>query len=76
VTEESVNDGEKIVDAEKQSGQEDAGDTNKDSSAAEPEEKEPEEKVTVILVKIIICFACLHALILLLQMSQHYHPFC
>ncbi|KAL3329579.1 hypothetical protein AABB24_033769 [Solanum stoloniferum] len=44
VTEEPVNDGEKIVDAEKQSGQEDAGDTNKDSSAAEPEEKEPEEK--------------------------------
>ncbi|KAL3360322.1 hypothetical protein AABB24_013655 [Solanum stoloniferum] len=44
VTEESVNDGEKIVDAEKQSGQEDAGDTNKDSSSAEPEEKEPEEK--------------------------------
>ncbi|CAN4077344.1 unnamed protein product [Withania somnifera] len=43
-TEEPVNDGEKIVEAEKQAGQEDAGDTNKDSTAAEPEEKEPEEK--------------------------------
>ncbi|XP_055819705.1 RGG repeats nuclear RNA binding protein A-like isoform X2 [Solanum dulcamara] len=43
-TEQPVNDGEKIVEAEKQAGQEDAGDTNKDSTAAEPEEKEPEEK--------------------------------
>lgn len=43
-----VNDGEKIVEAEKEAGQEDAEDTNKDSTAAEPEEKEPEEKVTVI----------------------------
>ncbi|MCD7466899.1 hypothetical protein HAX54_003978 [Datura stramonium] len=43
-TEEPVNEGEKIVEAEKQAGQEDAGDTNKDSAAAEPEEKEPEEK--------------------------------
>ncbi|MCD7469997.1 hypothetical protein HAX54_009503 [Datura stramonium] len=39
-----VNEGEKIVDSEKQAGQEGAGDTNKDSPAAEPEEKEPEEK--------------------------------
>lgn len=43
-TEEPVNEGEKIVDSEKQAGQEDAGDANKDSPAAEPEEKEPEEK--------------------------------
>ncbi|CAN4127688.1 unnamed protein product [Withania somnifera] len=43
VIEEPVNEGEKIVDLEKQAGQEDAGDTNKDSPAAEPEE-EPEEK--------------------------------
>ncbi|XP_060179909.1 RGG repeats nuclear RNA binding protein A-like [Lycium barbarum] len=43
-TEEPVVDGEKIVEAEKQAGQEDAGDTNKDSAVAEPEEKEPEEK--------------------------------
>ncbi|MCD7469062.1 hypothetical protein HAX54_007682 [Datura stramonium] len=43
-TEEPVNEGEKIVDSEKQAGQEGAGDTNKDSPAAEPEEKEPEEK--------------------------------
>ncbi|KAJ8552679.1 hypothetical protein K7X08_020072 [Anisodus acutangulus] len=42
--EEPVNDGEKIVEAEKKSGQEDAADTNKDSAAAETEEKEPEEK--------------------------------
>ncbi|XP_027774835.1 RGG repeats nuclear RNA binding protein A-like isoform X2 [Solanum pennellii] len=43
-TEVPVVDGEKIVEAEKQTGQEDAGDNNKDSTAAEPEEKEPEEK--------------------------------
>ncbi|XP_059275881.1 RGG repeats nuclear RNA binding protein A [Lycium ferocissimum] len=43
-TEEPVNEGEKIVDAEKQAGQEDAGDTKKDSPDAEPEQKEPEEK--------------------------------
>ncbi|OIT23663.1 PREDICTED: plasminogen activator inhibitor 1 RNA-binding protein-like [Nicotiana attenuata] len=43
-TEVPVNDGEKIVEAEKEAGQEDAEDTNKDSTAAEPEEKEPEEK--------------------------------
>ncbi|XP_015158493.1 H/ACA ribonucleoprotein complex subunit 1-like isoform X2 [Solanum tuberosum] len=43
-TEVPVIDGEKIVEAEKQAGQEDAGDNNKDSTAAEPEEKEPEEK--------------------------------
>lgn len=47
-TEVPVNDGEKIVEAEKEAGQEEAEDTNKDSTAAEPEEKEPEEKVTVI----------------------------
>lgn len=49
MTEEPVNDAEKIVEAEKQAGQDDAGDTIKDSTAAEAEEKEPEEKVTVIL---------------------------
>ncbi|KAM3263757.1 hypothetical protein CQW23_00790 [Capsicum baccatum] len=43
-TEEPVNEGEKIVDSEKQAGQEDAGDANKDTPAAETEEKEPEEK--------------------------------
>ncbi|KAL3329589.1 hypothetical protein AABB24_033769 [Solanum stoloniferum] len=43
-TEVPVIDGEKIVEGEKQAGQEDAGDNNKDSTAAEPEEKEPEEK--------------------------------
>ncbi|XP_009613636.1 RGG repeats nuclear RNA binding protein A isoform X2 [Nicotiana tomentosiformis] len=43
-TEVPVNDGEKIVEAEKEAGQEEAEDTNKDSTAAEPEEKEPEEK--------------------------------
>ncbi|KAJ8538691.1 hypothetical protein K7X08_029987 [Anisodus acutangulus] len=43
-TEEPVNDGEKIVEAEKQAGQEDAGNATKDSAAAEPEEKQPEEK--------------------------------
>ncbi|KAM3270947.1 RGG repeats nuclear RNA binding protein A [Capsicum chacoense] len=43
-TEVPVNGGEKIVEDEKQAGQEDAGDANPDSAAAEPEEKEPEEK--------------------------------
>lgn len=34
----------KNVDSEKQSGQDDVGDANKDSSANEQEEKEQEEK--------------------------------
>lgn len=49
-TEEPVNDGEKNVDAEKQLGQEDGGDTNKENPVAEPEEKEPEDKVNVRLL--------------------------
>ncbi|KAA8522180.1 hypothetical protein F0562_012853 [Nyssa sinensis] len=43
-TEEPVNDNEKNVDAEKQLGQEDAGDANKEKPVIEPEEKEPEDK--------------------------------
>uniref|UniRef100_A0A5B7BP35 Putative Hyaluronan/mRNA-binding protein n=1 Tax=Davidia involucrata TaxID=16924 RepID=A0A5B7BP35_DAVIN len=44
-TEEPVNDNEKNVDAEKQLGQEDAGDANKkENPVNEPEEKEPEDK--------------------------------
>ncbi|KAL2548050.1 Hyaluronan/mRNA binding family [Forsythia ovata] len=44
-TEEPVNEGEKNVDTEKQLGQEDVGDANKDSSVPELEDKEePEEK--------------------------------
>ncbi|KAL2525189.1 Hyaluronan/mRNA binding family [Abeliophyllum distichum] len=44
-TEEPVNEGEKNVDTEKQLGQDDVGDANKDSSATELEDKEePEEK--------------------------------
>lgn len=42
--EESVIDTEKNVDAEKQPGQEDAGDANKENPVTEPEEKEPEDK--------------------------------
>ncbi|KAA8526020.1 hypothetical protein F0562_007880 [Nyssa sinensis] len=42
-TEEPVNENEKKVDSEKQLGQEDAGDTNKENPVNEPE-KEPEEK--------------------------------
>lgn len=42
--EEPINEGEKIVDAEKQDGQTDAADASKDSLAVEPQEKEPEEK--------------------------------
>ncbi|XP_059299186.1 RGG repeats nuclear RNA binding protein A-like [Lycium ferocissimum] len=43
-TEVPVNEGEKIVDADKQDGQADAADASKDTPAVEPEEKEPEEK--------------------------------
>ncbi|PSR93468.1 Hyaluronan/mRNA-binding protein [Actinidia chinensis var. chinensis] len=43
-TEEPINEAEKTVDAEKQLGQEDSGDANKENPANEPEEKEPEEK--------------------------------
>ncbi|KAK9274609.1 hypothetical protein L1049_021859 [Liquidambar formosana] len=44
-TEEPVNENEKIVGAEKQLGEEDAGDAaNKDNPVNEPEEKVPEEK--------------------------------
>ncbi|CAK9173297.1 unnamed protein product [Ilex paraguariensis] len=41
---EPVNESEKIVDAEKQSSQEDVGDAKKDNPLNEPEEKEPEDK--------------------------------
>ncbi|KAK4355903.1 hypothetical protein RND71_024874 [Anisodus tanguticus] len=44
VNEKPVNEGEKIVDAEKQDGLVDAADASKDSPAVEPLEKEPEEK--------------------------------
>lgn len=53
-TENPVNEGEKVVDSEKQAGPEDAGDTKKDSPAAEPEEKEPEEKVTITLLLLLL----------------------
>ncbi|PSR93480.1 Protein CBFA2T2 like [Actinidia chinensis var. chinensis] len=43
-TEEPINETEKNVDAEKQLGQEDSGDANKENPASEPEEKEPVEK--------------------------------
>ncbi|XP_059657645.1 RGG repeats nuclear RNA binding protein A-like [Cornus florida] len=43
-TEEPVIEIEKNVDADKQMGQEDAGDANKENPANEPEEKEPEQK--------------------------------
>ncbi|XP_011081281.1 RGG repeats nuclear RNA binding protein A isoform X1 [Sesamum indicum] len=43
-TEEPTNEGVKNVDSEKQSGEDDVIDANKDSSANEQEEKEPEEK--------------------------------
>ncbi|KAL0395205.1 UNVERIFIED_CONTAM: RGG repeats nuclear RNA binding protein A [Sesamum latifolium] len=43
-TEEPTNEGVKNVDSEKQSGEDDVFDANKDSSANEQEEKEPEEK--------------------------------
>lgn len=48
-TEEPINGGEKSVDAEKQLGQEDVGDANKENPVTEPEEKEPEDKVNVSL---------------------------
>ncbi|KAL2536608.1 Hyaluronan/mRNA binding family [Forsythia ovata] len=44
VTEEVVNEGEKNLNAEKPSGEEDAADVNKETSAKEIEEKEPEDK--------------------------------
>lgn len=48
-SEEPVNEGEKVVDAEKQAGQEIVGEATKDSPVDEPEEKEkePEEKVII-----------------------------
>lgn len=53
-TEEPATENEKIVDAEKphpekQSGEEDAGDVNKENPVNEPEEKEPENKVSIYL---------------------------
>jgi len=44
-TEDPVVDNEKNVITEKQQGEEDAADANKDTAEKEPEEKEPEEKV-------------------------------
>lgn len=44
-TEEPVVENEKNIDTEKQPGEEDVVDANKDSPANEPEEKEPEDKV-------------------------------
>ncbi|XP_022843545.1 RGG repeats nuclear RNA binding protein A-like [Olea europaea var. sylvestris] len=44
VTDEVVNEGEKNLNAEKPSGEEDAVDGNKETSAIEIEEKEPEDK--------------------------------
>ncbi|KAL8101853.1 hypothetical protein AgCh_033664 [Apium graveolens] len=46
VNEEPVVEGEKNVDVEKQTKQEDAGEVSKENPVAEPEEKEPEPKVT------------------------------
>lgn len=53
-TEEPVNEGEKNVGYEKQSGQEDVGDANKESSANEQEEKEPDERVLLSFL-ILLC---------------------
>lgn len=39
-----VNGGEKIVEAEKQAGQEDAGDANPDSAAAEQKRRNPRRR--------------------------------
>ena len=47
--EEPVVETEKNVDAEKQSGDEETSDANKENPANEPEEKEPEDKVTFII---------------------------
>lgn len=44
-TEDPVVDNEKNVITEKQQGEEDAADANKDTAEKVPEEKEPEEKV-------------------------------
>lgn len=49
-TEEPVNDGDKSVDTEKQLGQEDVGDANKENPVTDPEEKEPEDKVNASLI--------------------------
>ncbi|CAL5359765.1 unnamed protein product [Camellia sinensis] len=43
-TEEPANENEKNVDTEKHSGQEEAGDANKENPVNEPQEKEPEDK--------------------------------
>ncbi|KAF5950037.1 hypothetical protein HYC85_012030 [Camellia sinensis] len=45
-TEEPANENEKNVDAEKHSGQEEAGDANKENPVNEPQEKEPEDKLS------------------------------
>ena len=62
-TEEPINEAEKTVDAEKQLGQEDSGDANKENPENEPEEKEPEEKVTILSEN--IRYPCLQVFIIL-----------
>ena len=48
-SEEPVNENEKnLVDAEKQSGKEDAVEANKENPVNETEEKEPENKVSIL----------------------------
>lgn len=46
---------DKIVGAEKQLGEENAGDDNKENPVNESEEKEPEEKVSNLIVQDISC---------------------
>lgn len=53
-TEEPVVQIEKNVTTEKQSGEEDAVDANKDSPVTEPEEKEPEDKVGCLLLNLVV----------------------
>lgn len=48
-TEEAVVENEKIVSIDKPSGEEDAGDANKETPVNEQEEKEPEEKAYFLI---------------------------
>jgi hypothetical protein len=49
--EEPVTENEKNVGAEKQLGEENAGDANKENPVNESEEKEPEDKVNCLIVQ-------------------------
>lgn len=64
-TEEPVVENEKNIGSEKQSGEEDAADINKESPVDEPEEKEPEDKVrghirTLLCVYFLKFYICSH----------------